>query len=212
MGILGKVNRALWRASTVGQRTGAHVTRFAMYGELGRLGAGLSKRTGSALSISHSERLLDVIGFTPEPLVSANYPEANMLALPFGSDVFDIVVSDQVLEHIEGDPQLAVNESLRVVRPGGLVLHTTCFINPVHGHPSDFWRFTPDALRLLHRDADVIAVGGWGNFLAWPAMLSGLRYVPIPHAKWHPLNWLATRNDPDWPIVTWVLARKRLTP
>jgi 2-polyprenyl-3-methyl-5-hydroxy-6-metoxy-1,4-benzoquinol methylase len=45
------------------------------------------------------------------------------------------VVSDQVLEHVVGDPQTAIDETLRVLRPGGIVIHTTCFMNPIHGAP-----------------------------------------------------------------------------
>ena len=33
-------------------------------------------------------------------------------------------------------------------------------------------------------------------------------YTAVPHAKWHPFHKLAMKNDPNWPIVTWVVARK----
>ena len=36
----------------------------------------------------------------------------------------------------------------------------------------------------------------------------GLRYEKLPAAKWHPLTKLAIRDDPEWPIVTWIIARK----
>ena len=56
-----------------------------------------------------------------------------------------------VLEHVEGNPFAPVRESLRVVRPGGAIVHTTCLLNPVHREPGDFWRFTPDGLALICR-------------------------------------------------------------
>jgi len=45
--------------------------------------------------------------------------------LPFDDGVFDLVVSAWVIETIE-DPNAAVGEMLRVLRPGGLVLYTFC--------------------------------------------------------------------------------------
>jgi hypothetical protein len=97
----------------------------------------------------------------------------------------------------------------RVLRPGGVAIHTTCFINPIHGYPSDFWRFTPDALALLHRNWSVVhKVGGWGNRRVWSVVADGLRFAGVPHARWHPMHTFAMQNDPLWPIVTWVVARK----
>jgi hypothetical protein len=43
---------------------------------------------------------------------------------------------------------------------------------------------------------------------AWLWIRAGLRFEGIPHARWHPMHWVATRNDPDWPIVTWIVAQK----
>ena len=70
------------------------------------------------LSISGSERLAAVLGMRAAKIVEARYPEHTMLALRFPDDSFDACVSDQVLEHVEGNPFDAVRESFRVVRPG----------------------------------------------------------------------------------------------
>lgn len=162
------------------------------------------------LSISNSEILAEKLGFELDQIRNVTYPEFNMLDLPFETNQFDSIVSDQVLEHIEGNPQQAIDEAFRVIKPNGLALHTTCFINPVHGEPNDFWRFTPYALKLMVAEkGDLVDVGGWGNPYAWLFMGLGLRYEPIPHARWHPAHWIATADRHDWPISTWVLARKR---
>ena len=204
-----KLREIAWRASMKGLSLGPHITRYYMYDRLTSIAASLPNRTGRVLSISHSENLAELMGLQPTELVAADYPEHNVLSLSFSADSFDFVLSDQVLEHIEGNPYQAINECHRVLRPGGIALHTTCFINPVHGAPKDFWRFTPDALALLHRDwSEIIQVEGWGNFEVWSVIKDGIRYDGIPHAKWHPLHKLAVKNDPEWPIVTWILARK----
>ncbi|NLF49405.1 MAG: class I SAM-dependent methyltransferase [Acholeplasmataceae bacterium] len=188
---------------------GPHVTRYFMYRQLQSVGETLSSREGDVLAISESKKLCDVLGIKPRSLIEANYPNHNFLSLQFPDKSFDFVFSDQVLEHVEGDPQQAINESWRVLRPGGIAIHTTCFINPIHGCPSDYWRFTPEALRFLgSRFSRVLDCDGWGNFEAWFLIRDGLRFDGIPHAKWHPLHRIATRNDPEWPIVTWIVAQK----
>jgi SAM-dependent methyltransferase len=209
MNIYRKLRGLAWRASMIGLARGVHITRYYMYDRLQSIGPKLPNRSGRVLSISHSGSLVGLLGLQPSGVASADYPEHNVLSLNFSEDSFDYVLSDQVLEHVEGDPYQAVGECYRVLRQGGIAIHTTCFINPVHGVPKDFWRFTPDALSLLHRDwSEVIEVGGWGNFYVWSVVKDGIRFVGVPHAKWHPLHQIAMSNDPVWPIVTWIVARK----
>lgn len=132
----------LLRLSMKSLPRGPHITRFSMYRHLSRFRQ--SPRVGAkVLSISHSKHLCEVLGLDRQVVTEANYPEANMLSLLFADGSFDYVVSDQVLEHVEGDPQVAIDETLRVLRPGGIAIHATCFINPIHEVPGDFWRFTP---------------------------------------------------------------------
>jgi SAM-dependent methyltransferase len=198
-----------WRASMKGLPRGPHITRYFMYQRLRSIAAELPNRRGRVLSISRSDHLAELMGLQPTELVSADYPEHNVLSLSFPPESFAFVLSDQVLEHVEGDPCQAIGECHRVLQPGGIALHTTCFINPVHGAPKDFWRFTPDALALLHRNwSEIIQVEGWGNFEVWSVIKDGMRYDGVPHATWHPLHRLALKNDPEWPIVTWIVARK----
>lgn len=209
MNIYRRFRNLIWRASMLGLERGPHITRYSMYDELRRLGAQLPTHSGRVLAISHSANLAELLGIEPTEVVTANYPEFDFLRLALPDESFDFVLSDQVLEHVEGNPQHAIDESHRVLRPGGVAIHTTCFINPVHGAPKDFWRFTPGALALLHKGwSDIIAVGGWGNQPVWSVVRDGLRYTGVPHARWHPLHRIAVKNDPRWPIVTWVIARK----
>jgi SAM-dependent methyltransferase len=199
----------LWKLSLLGLERGPHITRYSMYASLQAQGQQLPKKLGDILSISHSQNLIELLGIQAKTLTEANYPDHNFLSLNFADESFDFVLSDQVLEHVEGNPQQAIDESWRVLRPGGIAVHTTCFINPIHLVPKDYWRFTPDALALLsQRFSKILACQGWGNFEAWLLIRDGLRFEGIPQATWHPLHQLALRNDPDWPIVTWIIAEK----
>ena len=72
-----------------------------------------------------------------------------------------------------------------------------------------FWRFTPEGLVLLcKRYSEIIDVGGWGNMYVWFVVWLGLHDMPVPLCRWHPLHWVAMRNDDNWKIVTWIVAKK----
>jgi SAM-dependent methyltransferase len=187
---------------------GPHVTRYTMYQQLAAI---TSERPsgGRALSISYSAPLCHHLGRGSWEIVEGNAPEVDILALPYPSEAFDYVVSDQVLQHVVGNPQAAFDETRRVLKPGGWAIHTTCCVNPIVPSPNDLWRFTPEALAFLCRDfTRVVAVGGWGN--GWIALVDwlNLRYEGVPESRWHPLHAIATTNDPDWPVHTWVVAEK----
>lgn len=191
--------------------SGAHITRYRMYERLRSAIDDPSHGSGKTiLSISHSERLIECLGLQNANVVEANYPDYSATDLSaFSSERFDFVLSDQVLEHVEGSPQAVFDETWRVLKPGGIAVHTTCFMNPLHGCPSDFWRFTVPGLKHLARKfSEVVQAEGFGNRAVWLVSMLGHRYTPIPHATWHPLNKIANRIDPDWLITTWIVVRK----
>jgi len=181
-----------------------------MYGTLSGLLSSVDGPGRRCLSISKSARLARILGLKAAKIIDASYPQHSLVSLRFDDGAFDACVSDQVFEHIEGDPFEAMKESFRVLRPGGFVAHTTCLINPVHGYPSDFWRYTPEALTLLCKNAGgaVIQSGGWGNKTALRLVLAGLRGVKIPRDEKHPLHKVAVESDTQWPVHTWVVAQK----
>jgi SAM-dependent methyltransferase len=73
---------------------------------------------------------------------------------------FDAVVANAVFEHLER-PWLATREIARVLAPGGFCHVSTHQTFPLHGHPSDYFRFSTEALRLVFEDAGlrVLATG-----------------------------------------------------
>ena len=166
-----------------------------------------------ALAISHSANLAATLGLPSVAVVEANHPEHDVAALTFADQEFDFVLADQVLEHVAADPFRVLAECARVTRPGGYVVHTTCFFQFIHQTPLDFWRFTPNALRLLaeSNDLEVVRLGGWGNRDAWSYMQMGYRMEKIPEEPGNPLYALALKNDKKYPITTWVIGRKPVT-
>lgn len=66
--------------------------------------------------------------------------------LPFSNDQFDHVFCLAVLEHTKR-PWLAVQEIIRVAKPGGLIRIDWPFLQPVHGFPHHFFNATPKGNR-----------------------------------------------------------------
>ena len=76
-------------------------------------------------------------------------------ALGLAGDTFETVLCTEVLEHLP-EPQRAVDEIFRVLKPGGTVLLTTRFLFPIHDAPHDYFRFTKYGLRHLLRRFDIL--------------------------------------------------------
>ena len=67
--------------------------------------------------------------------------------LEFPDATFDAAVCWSVLEHVP-HPDRAVAELYRVLKPGGEIWVQLPFLFPYHESPRDYWRVTPDGLRL----------------------------------------------------------------
>ena len=67
----------------------------------------------------------------------------------FGVEAFDLVVSTEMLEHVE-DWRVAVRQMAAVTRLGGLVVITTRSEGfPYHEHPVDRWRFSVEQMARI---------------------------------------------------------------
>lgn len=68
--------------------------------------------------------------------------------LPLSDATVDLVLSTQVLEHVE-EPSKYLSECFRVLKPGGSLLLTTHGIMYYHRDPEDYWRWTCAGLRRV---------------------------------------------------------------
>jgi SAM-dependent methyltransferase len=72
------------------------------------------------------------------------------------SEQFDVIFSVSVLEHVS-KPWLAAEQMSRLLKPGGIMFHSAPFSYFYHGAPADFWRYTPDAMRLIFSELEPIS-------------------------------------------------------
>jgi SAM-dependent methyltransferase len=136
---------------------------------------------------------------------SLMYPEFDVCAPVKEPGRFDVVICEQVLEHVP-DPFGAAANLRELCAPGGRVIVSTPFMIRLHELPlydmRDYWRFTPRGLRTLLESAglEVERVGSWGNRDSVIAELD----------RWSAYRWWhSLRNEPDLPVQVWAFARKR---
>jgi SAM-dependent methyltransferase len=83
-------------------------------------------------------------------------------ALSFADGSVGTVICLETLEHV-ADPLRAVAEMHRVLRPGGVLAISSLMFFPIHAHPWDYWRFTPEGFELLLQpfESRLVVAQGW---------------------------------------------------
>ncbi len=128
---------------------------------------------------------------------SLDFPAFDLCAPLSQREEFDVVICEQVIEHVD-DPWRAAQNLRGLCAPGGHVIVSTPFLIRVHELPAygmkDYWRFTPRGLRTLLERAglEVDEVGSWGN----RACVDG---QPRPLARLPALALAAQRAGPPGP-------------
>lgn len=89
--------------------------------------------------------------------------------LPFRNGTVDLVIAQEVLEHVADFPSL-VSEIHRVLKPGGIFYCQVPFQIGFHPGPADYWRFSRQGLEhlfsapLWKREALEISLGHGSGF------------------------------------------------
>ena len=93
--------------------------------------------------------LKDILGKNNLNHILGTYPEYDAETLTkVPNNALDIIVADQVLEHVQR-PWLAADAFHRVLKPGGLAIVATPGLYPIHPSPLDCWRIMPDGYKVL---------------------------------------------------------------
>lgn len=102
------------------------------------------------------------------PLYYGQTPAADVFAdcrhLPIREGTIDVVVCTRMLDNVD-EPVTVFRESLRVLKPRGILVLSAHQYGPIYNVPRNYWRFTRYGLELLARRAgfgaiDVRLLGG----------------------------------------------------
>ncbi len=176
-----------------------HWQRIVMNDAVGELIRDLGPSSLSAAEISGDNH----VSRPWKTYTSLDYPAFDICAPLQGSETYDVVICEQVLEHVV-DPRAAARNLRALCSPGGWAIVSTPFLIRVHELPmyglKDYWRFTPRGLQLLLTDAGFssVEVHSWGNR---ECILGNM-------SRWARFRrWMPLRNDPDLPVQVWAYAR-----
>lgn len=184
-------------AATVGYNK-THLTRVVAYREIDAFLDGLGTHRLDALEISAGWKWRTRAwgSFT-----EMNWPEYDICDGPLDRP-FDLIIADNVWEHLKY-PARAARNVFAMLRPGGHFINITPFLIRHHPIPLDCTRWTETGMKHFLEDAgfdaDRVATGSWGNRGA----------VKANFQRWARAGWERRfRNDPDFPITVWAIARK----
>ena len=160
------------------------------------LGCGASKSKAFFEGLTQLSYLgVDHAGTSADLLVNAH-------ALPFKGESFELVVSIATLEHF-AIPDIVVSEVVRVLKPGGMLIGTSAFLEPFHGN--SFAHMTHLGLYRTLRDAglEILTMApnrGWFGLRALTEMTL-FPFVVIPDLlKWLPAVPLQIAHRAAWAI------------
>jgi len=119
--------------------------------------------------VEHLESLIDLRSMFPgRPYTGLDFrpgPGVDLVAsvedLPHDTASVGTVLAFNVFEHVRRFWK-GLDEIHRVLRPDGVLLLSTPFYFHIHSHPSDYWRFTPEALNVLLERYPTRVVGWHG--------------------------------------------------
>jgi SAM-dependent methyltransferase len=146
-------------------------------------------------------------------------------AIPAPDDAFDSAICTAVLEHLE-EPEQALRECHRVLKPGGYAIYSVPFIWHLHEEPRDFYRYSKYGLKHLFEKvgfevAELRALSGF--WLTFGQMMvynlyrfhrGPLRWIPVIPAAGLAIQGISYALDrldraEQWTWMYMVAARKR---
>src|SRR5437660_1083511 len=106
---------------------------------------------GPVLDIGAGSKPLKYL-FEPRQYVGLDLENADITAdahnIPLEDGSYPTVVTWESLEHME-NPFIILKEISRVLSSGGFLILSTVWQWPIHKHPTDYWRFTADCIKML---------------------------------------------------------------
>lgn len=185
-------------------------SRHAMYVEIEKFFI-KEKRVGKCVFLGESRKdykvskIREMFHEDTEKIVTY-YPEIDVQNMPYENNSLDYIVADQVFEHVR-NPWIGIEEIRRILKPGGWVILSSCLIMHVHMYPYDYWRFTPEGLKVLcEKFSKIEQCNAMGSYNIVKMCEEGHRGDPVlSNTK---LEKLAMENDKKYWTHVWIIAQK----
>lgn len=132
-----------------------------------------------------------------------SYPEFDICNPYIGNKKYDLIICEHVLEHVPS-PWDAVENMYKMLNNGGTLIVSTPFLIKIHPCPNDYWRFTPDGMKVLleSKGFEIESVKSWGSRACVKANLSN-------DGKWANYNMFRSlKNESLFPVTVWAYAKK----
>lgn len=134
---------------------------------------------------------------------NVQFPEYDICSTALDGESFDLIIAEQVLEHVPR-PYRAVQNVFQMLKPGGFFIVNTPFLIRIHEVPNDYSRWTEAGLKQLLVEGGFqegkIQTGSWGNRAC-------VRGTFNNWSEWIP--WLdSLENEPRFPVVVWAFAQR----
>ena len=118
--------------------------------------------------------------------------------IPAKNNSFDSAICTAVLEHLE-EPEQAIQECFRVLKPGGYAIYSVPFIWHIHEAPRDFYRYSKYGLKYLFEKVgfEIVEIKALSGF--WVTFGQLLIYNIYRFNK-KPIRWLHVLDAVSLPI------------
>lgn len=136
------------------------------------------------------------------------YPEFDVLDPKSWEQDWDVIVMDQVLEHVKRPWEVF---SFLSKHTRQMAIITLPFLALIHPCPDDYWRLTPNAIReMAGTEWDNVDVYSWGNRLAveWLAQYEfnmDAMHANVPEQL---LRMALQIDESQLPVMVWAVMTK----
>ncbi|KKS95350.1 MAG: 3-demethylubiquinone-9 3-O-methyltransferase [Microgenomates group bacterium GW2011_GWC1_43_13] len=154
---------------------------------LGYFSEKANKLGAKVTAVDIGENLVDI---TRKRVKKGNFKTASASDLPFRDEVFDVILSTEVVEHVE-NPQKALKEAVRVLKKNGVLVITTpnrlfkpffdflsfVGLRPYHGNEN--WMYSWDMKKIMTRYGLINEKEIYFNFIAPNQYLDSFERIGI---------------------------------